>query len=435
MACRSIRPVVLAATLLVVAPAAGATSNVVLSRASGPTPLASSGCDRDPDTESEASIALDPRDPQHIVLAWMQDGNLGVVAAVTRDAGASWTRSVLPGEVSCTTPFDTVIDPHVAIGPDGIVYVATAPQGARASGFTPIYVHRSLDGGTTWELPAVVSYGIPQNVQAIAAFPDRPGRAVVGWALRYDAIAIATTDDGGATWSAPRIVRISEPGKSALFRMAALPGDQLVVTYDECNVGVIGGPILPGPCSGVKAMRSPDGGSSWSPPVEVIPAPTDPDRWPEVVATSSGVVYTVAREVAQSGAAPIWVSRSADGGATWAPPVVAAVEHAVDRSVSLNGGTLPGPGIGASEGHVVVLYEDGDGTTVTPRAVQSDGDAQSWSGSQLAEPFDVTTVRDLGEDQQVAVSGTGFAAAIVAGGPYALDGPTDVWVARGELER
>src|ERR1700736_6698981 len=57
------------------------------------------------DNPAEPSIAVNPKNPNELVAAWIQDrgpGELGNVVAVSRDGGTSWTGSVLPGLTTCT---------------------------------------------------------------------------------------------------------------------------------------------------------------------------------------------------------------------------------------------------------------------------------------------------------------------------------------------
>lgn len=415
------------------APAVSASA-VTLSRASGPTPFASSPCEHDSDKEFEPSVAIDPANPRHLVAAWIQDGALGVVAAATEDGGASWRRTVLPDEVQCTTSFDSVYDPRIAIGPDGLVYVVTLPVGVRGTGSWSIYVHRSLDGGMTWQPPATVSNGIPfappGDFPSIAAVPDRPGSAVVVWrAPVIEATMTSRTDDGGRTWSAPRVVRVSDPGSATLARVAALSADRLAIVYVQvfspytcCTPA----PDALGSIGPVMTIHSTDGGATWSAPVQVS-ASANRDWFPDVTATPSGDLYAVAADADVDGASRVYVSRSSDGGATWTAPRQAAVQHPLHW-------TLPLPAIGASDGHVLVLFDDADGSTARARVVRSDDDGATWTEVFASEPFPVTMGSNTtGDYQQIAASDEAFAGVMVLGGSYAIDGPTDVWLAHGSL--
>ena len=145
------------------------------------------------------SVAVDPLDPNHVVIAYMdyslvKTGYAGIGVAVSHDGGNSWRTSddstdpiqlALPagfdeGAANPTVKFDNVDhDPNQA-GVQNRVYVSfmaatfeagkpplTNPNGAdvggvqfRAYGFTAdngIFVSRSDDGGTNWQAPTTVA--------------------------------------------------------------------------------------------------------------------------------------------------------------------------------------------------------------------------------------------------------------------------------------
>src|SRR3954454_8909824 len=74
----------------------------------------------------EPWIAVDPRNPLHLIGAWQQDrwshgGASALVAASSCDAGRTWTRST-PAVSACAYPntrFTRASDPWVSISPDG----------------------------------------------------------------------------------------------------------------------------------------------------------------------------------------------------------------------------------------------------------------------------------------------------------------------------
>src|SRR5688500_7340276 len=70
------------------------------------------GCDTDieaqgfgerlADTETEPTLAVDPRDSRNLVAGWMQDLYRGYAAAWSSDSGATWTTSIVPGISRCS---------------------------------------------------------------------------------------------------------------------------------------------------------------------------------------------------------------------------------------------------------------------------------------------------------------------------------------------
>lgn len=107
-----------------------------------------------------------------------------------------------------------------------------------ARGNDGAYVHRSRDGGLTWE-PA--SAGLPPDlaVYTIAPDPARPGRLLAGTI----GAGLVRSDDGGATW-APAGSGI--PPRTNVFAILSAPGGRLAL---GTSAGFIG---------------SADGGETWS---------------------------------------------------------------------------------------------------------------------------------------------------------------------------
>ena len=118
-----------------------------------------------PDTQVEPRLAVDPTNPKHMVGAWQQErwdngGSFGIVAAVTFDAGSTWTEAVIPGLTGCSGgPYDRASDPWVSFGPTGTIYVSSLGlDGNETTGTTEsaVLVNRSTDGGLTWSQPATL---------------------------------------------------------------------------------------------------------------------------------------------------------------------------------------------------------------------------------------------------------------------------------------
>jgi hypothetical protein len=77
------------------------------------------------DTETEAHLAVDPRNPRNLVVGWMQDLYRGYATAWSKNAGASWTTSIVPGNSRCSgDTFELAADPWLSTGPDGVTYLA-----------------------------------------------------------------------------------------------------------------------------------------------------------------------------------------------------------------------------------------------------------------------------------------------------------------------
>lgn len=188
---------------------------------------------------TEPDVRIDPIDPNHALVSWMQKpagGDLNDCAtAVTFDGGATWNRHVFPkfGHAACadiSMAFAPFGPPEK--GPGQTVYVTSIGYGApggvgdgdgvdtykpEAGLAGQIYLFRSDDGGLTWSEPTVVyDWADPR---APAAF-DRPwiavdhshgpfrGRIYVSDMTVFvqqasPRVYLKYSDDGGTTFSPP----------------------------------------------------------------------------------------------------------------------------------------------------------------------------------------------------------------------------------------
>src|SRR2546427_10169767 len=66
---------------------------------------------------AEPSLAAAPGDPQQLVATWLENP-AGTVVAVSHDGGSSWSRSALPGLLTCAAGrYAHTSGPRVPIGP------------------------------------------------------------------------------------------------------------------------------------------------------------------------------------------------------------------------------------------------------------------------------------------------------------------------------
>ena len=127
-----------------------------------------------PDTQIEPSIAVNPANPDNVVVGYQegrvsQGGDATNGFATTKDGGRTWKYGEPPGLTSIPGPagggtFDRGSDAVVAFGPDNTVYFSslifndvtspdpTGTAGATRSGMS---VNVSHDGGLTWSPPAI----------------------------------------------------------------------------------------------------------------------------------------------------------------------------------------------------------------------------------------------------------------------------------------
>src|SRR4051794_24208181 len=468
---RRLVPAVLASLVLV----ANASAQTV-TRVSGATPWPD-GCgvtgQQTPSSEAEPSLAVDPADARHLIAVYQQDrfpvdgGALGNLAGVSQDGGDTFATATFPGLTKCTGGTrERGSDPWVSFGPDGSVYVAhltfdenPALGTAGLAGPTQLASTTSTDGGRPWSGPSrIVDENIYDDREAITADPRQPGRAYVVWVRRLGSFGengaeeFASTVDGGKTWSAP--ATIYTPGPLHLpdpILLHVLPDGTLLDTFLVIDVR---SQIQDDPVPyDMFAMRSSDGGATWSTPVKIGTTPStepkDPDtgapiRSLPIITTAvgrDGTVYSAWNEISSQSASVIHVSRPTDGGRTWSKPAMVAAPPGQ--------AFLPSIAV-ADDGTVGVAWDDtrhdvaGDKqlTTDVWLATSSDG-GRRWTERHLAGPFDSLTAAEtsstgvaghfLGDYQGLVAAGSQFALAYAAAKPIAAEGPSDIFLARAPI--
>jgi photosystem II stability/assembly factor-like uncharacterized protein len=252
------------------------------------------------------------------------------------DAGTSWAQAGLEGEEITAM----AASPNERAESGAVVYAGTEPSA----------VHRSADGGATWDraeglldLPSSSTWSFPpkpetHHVRWIACDPAAPGRLYVA----IEAGALVTTPDGGATWQdRPEVAPYDthelaiHPDRPATLRVSAgdgywesedggatwgSPEDGLDVTYlrsvaiDPADPDVVVVSAASHPHSAYMAGRSDgrlfrrEGAGRWRRVTE---------GWPDPPSTIAPLL-AAGREPGEMWAADErGVHRSADGGATW----------------------------------------------------------------------------------------------------------------------
>jgi hypothetical protein len=448
-------------------------------RVSGASPFAP-GCGgpaargtRYPDSEVEPHLAVDPANPDHLVAAWQQDrwsngGADGLVAAASLDGGATWTATALPlsrcgGGAGSAADYDRATDPWVSISSSGIVHavgLAVDATSARAA----ILATRSTDGGLTWEparaLAAEADGAVALDKPTLTADPTRPGMVYAVWdrltgvgaadpATSTGPAWLARSTDDGQTWEPPRVLH--DPGPDA-----QTIASQLLVQPDGAVVNVfvrIVGSSSTHPVSDVMAMRSGDGGSTWSGPVVVgalqAIGAVDPrdghgiragEVVPSAAADAAGRLWVAWQDARFSGGVRdgIALASSGDRGLTWSGPVQANRDPLVQ---AFRPAVAAGP-----EGTVAVVYYDlrfhdalahVEGTWAAAwRATTSDGGA-TWAEVPEGGPFDLRAAPDAGGwflgDYTGLVARRGGFASVFSMSRSALGAGTDAFAAGAAL--
>jgi hypothetical protein len=131
-----------------------------------------------PDTQIEPSIAVNPNNPQNVVIGYQEGrvdggGDATNGYAVTFDGGQTWTNGEMPGLTSypdqtTTGPFDRASDAVVAFGPNNDVYFSSLVFNSESSSLhtgngnvdslgqaarSGMAINVSHNGGRTWSGP------------------------------------------------------------------------------------------------------------------------------------------------------------------------------------------------------------------------------------------------------------------------------------------
>ena len=124
--------------------------------------------------ESEPYMAIDPANPQHIVVAWMGNvpfAHLCIKTIATFNGGVTWSSAAVIGHQS---PTWTSADVSIVFDHSGNVY-ATYIDSRQAPDSGAVYIVKSTDGGLSWGTASMVISGFADG----SKFPlDRPWLAI-----------------------------------------------------------------------------------------------------------------------------------------------------------------------------------------------------------------------------------------------------------------
>jgi len=313
-------------------------------------------------TQNETSIAAEGAT---LIAGWNNYDDTTLLMGVARstDGGHSWDSSILGGH-------DGMSDPAVKSGGNGRWYYAYLASGGFGGSDVDIFVRRSTDNGESWLNPVDVSqngsfddkpyidsggddvlvgwadFGFnPAKIRAVrstnggvtfgenhvlsansvagnGACPviDGEGYYFVFWRDSWqDSLWVARSTDSGTSWSPDRGIVDMHPLPSSLpggFRIVNLPsadadpvtGNLLVVWNDQR----FGDPDI-------LAIRSTDGGISWSFPVRVNDdAGSEAQFFPWVAFDENGIAHVVWYDRRHDGyGIDVYYTRSLDGGQTF----------------------------------------------------------------------------------------------------------------------
>jgi hypothetical protein len=256
-----------------------------------------------PEVEAESQLASTSHGV--LVAAWIQDNGLGLVAATSRNGGATWTVSPLPFTQCAPNGLDDqqTADPWVSLASDGRAYaVGMVLKYRRTSSGTDVTVREgvaestSYDAGHTWQRPVILQEfdetTPPVHIADkpyVVADPTMTGAAYVVWSQSTDQkppsqVWLAATHDGGRSWDKPHVILhvadglqsangniiVPDANAGALHDVFILSKRHLTrrdcsneSRRDYCELSAIKSD------SSIETMISTDHGATWSSPIRV----------------------------------------------------------------------------------------------------------------------------------------------------------------------
>lgn len=316
-------------------------------------------------TQNETSI--DARDGT-LIAGWNNYTETTVVMGVGRstDGGDSWSWQLLGGH-------DTMSDPTVAAAGGDRWYFGYIANGGAGGSDYDVWVRRSIDDGATWQAPVaatvntnfddkpyldavgdevLVAYAdfsfSPAKVRAVRSLDgglsfgantvladlsvggngaspviDGGGDYYVFWRDSFQQFLwMSRSQDQGATWSQDASIVAMNPLPSTLpggFRIINLP---VAASYEPGKLVVVWNDQLLGDPD-ILAIRSIDGGDTWSAPIRVNDdVGTTAQFFPWIAADATGGIHVVWYDRRENGFdIDVYTSFSSDGGVTFGPNV------------------------------------------------------------------------------------------------------------------
>jgi hypothetical protein len=343
--------------------------------------------DPGPSRAWEPAVAVDPKDPAHIVVAstslqadpTASTASPWLAAHVSSDGGRSWTKHEMPGGPGADPrhPLATATglhDPALLFLKDvtllyaglASVPIVTEHGVAVESGGT-IFVARSSDGGRTFPDIAIAARG-----EGIGASAEIPGAGP-----QYTGAAFRFHDN---PW------------------MALAPDGSVLLTMRRIWVGHPDG--LDSDCE-ILFSSSSDGGRSWSAPRVVAAGNCVVGGYP--AAGENGSWAVAYHGPGSLGGLAVWVATSKDHGATWDTTEVAP---AAPRSLLPALAMARPPG----NGSLWLAFESqgGDGEGSVPTLAWSGDGGRTWTLQAQLDASDGSTIPSMAVDDGGAVWITSF---------------------------
>jgi hypothetical protein len=177
--------------------------------------------------------------------------------ATSTNGGATWTQGFLPGTTANSGgPCGQISDAAVAFDARHNVWLIST-LGVNCPG-TPVFTHRSTDGGLTWSNPITTTTG-SNDKNWIVCDNTSTSPFFGNCYTQYDvtsngnAMRMRTSSDGGLTWGPARATGDNASGLGG--QPVVRPNGTVLVPYETGNQ--------------IRSFRSIDGGASWRSTVQV----------------------------------------------------------------------------------------------------------------------------------------------------------------------
>jgi hypothetical protein len=296
-----------------------------------------------------------------------------------------------------TAPGQNHLGPSIATDGKGIWVAAwmtlSSQSDTQLPGSWKVLVSRSEDLGRSWSMPAIVGV-VPDRGSATSLVTDRQGNWILTWQPQSDAVISAIRSrDNGITWE-----MIETPAQGAAHALASDDAGLWAMAWSQDNVLVL--------------SRSTNAGKTWEQPTVVV----DPAQYPffcgSVVAEDAPhlainpngtwmLAWTGTEQNDDTCAGgTIYISRSADYGATWSEPARIASWLAGDLWTD----TVELASDGAGNWNLISqAHEDCDGAcpVMTHTMVRSStDDGLTWSSPQDFETLNGADTPSVVTDRQ-----------------------------------
>jgi hypothetical protein len=438
-------------------------------RVTGPTPFSASclavpaGATAYTNAEVESHLAINPSNPNHLVVAWQQDrlsdgGARGLATSVSIDGGATWSTPQASPFTQCAGGvFARASDPWVAVSGPTVLQIGIAFNGAALAvgARSAVLVSRSTDGGATWG-PAISLLDDDGNrffndKESLTIDSTNPRYVYAVWdrldPSEHGVTLLARSTDGGVSWSTAAPIYDPGAGRQTIGNVAVTTPDGIVhVFFTELGPAAGNPAVIEG---NLAVVRSTDKGVTWSAPTRIaqllavgtrVPSQTSITvRAGEVLGTfaaspADGTLYAAWQDSRFAGGArdAIVLARSIDGGSTWSAPVPVNANAAVPAFTPTLA-VLPSGLVS------VTYYEFRQAGTATFQptdlwlAVSRDG--TTWRETRLAGNFDLLDAPNanglfIGDYQGLSGDGSTFVASYARTNTGDTANRTDVFADR-----